>query len=482
MQVVQKQQDGLKHSFEVKIPAQVIALNVEKKLQEIAGQVNMPGFRPGKAPMTLLKQKYGPSVMGEVVDFTVRDSYNQALSDKKLRAAMAPKVEIKEFGENKDLVFNFDVEVLPEIALGDLSKIKLERIECLASDADVAEAIQKLSERHRGFADAPSGHVAADGDRVTLDFLGKVDGIAFAGGEAKGHQLTLGSGTFLPDFEKGVVGFKVGDSRDIPVAFPEQYHAPELAGKTAQFTITVHKIEAAAAAKADDELAKRLGFATLEDLQAAAKTQIGREYDQVARERNKKMLFDVLAETYAFDLPPGLVEQEFEAIWKQFQDAKAKGQVAEEDKDKSDDEMRDELTAIAERRVQLGLLLAEMGQHYKIDVSDDELRRAIMAQAQNYPGQEQKVIEYYSHNAQALMSLRGPLLEDKVIDFIYESANVTVKSMTKEDLFKVDDSAPKTAKKSAKVKKAAKTDGDEAASPQAAEEAPKPKKPKAKKE
>lgn len=477
MQVKQKQQDGLKHSFEVKIPASVIATNIETKLKEIANQVNIPGFRPGKAPMTLLKQKYGPSVMGEVVDFTVRDSYTKALTDNKLRAALAPKVEIKEFGDNKDLVFDFDVEVLPEIALGELAKINIERLECKATDADVDEALNKLSERHRGHADAPAGHAAVDGDRVTLDFLGKVDGTPFAGGEAKGYQLTLGSGTFLPDFEKGVLGFKVGDSRDIPVSFPEQYHAPELAGKTAQFTITVHKIEAAAPAAIDDELAKRLGFTTLDDLKAAAKTQIGREYEQVSRERNKKLLFDVLADAYEFALPPSLVEQEFDAIWKQFQDAKTKDQVAPEDKDKSDDEMRTELQDVANRRVRLGLLLAEMGQHYKIDVSDDELRRAIMAQAQNYPGQEQKVIEYYSHNAQALMSLRGPLLEDKVIDFIFESANVTVKSITKEDLFKVDDSAPKPAKKSAKVKK--ETAGDDTA---VADDAPKAKKPKAKKE
>lgn len=469
MQVLQKQQDGLKHSFEVKIAADIINLNIEKKLQEIANQVNIPGFRPGKAPMTLLRQKYGPSVMGEVVDTTVRDSYGKALEDKKLRPAMAPKVQIKEFGENKDLVFDFDVEVLPEIALGDLTKIQIERLECKATDADVTEALQKLSERHRAFADAPAGHAAADGDRVTIDFLGKVDGVAFAGGEAKGHQLTLGSGTFLPDFEKGVVGFKIGDSRDIPVAFPEGYQAQELAGKTAQFTITVHKIETPQMAAMDDELAKRLGFTTLDDLKAAAKTQISREYEQISRERNKKSLFDVLAEKFDFALPSGLVDQEFEAIWKQFEEAKTKGQVAEEDKEKSDDEMRTELRDIAERRVQLGLLLAEMGQHYKIDVSDDELRRAIMTQAQNYPGQEQKVIEFYSHNAQALMSLRGPLLEDKVIDFIFEAANVTVKSISKEDLFKAEDSPPRRAKKSAKVKATDNTDEDQ------------PKKPKAKK-
>ncbi|TAH32773.1 MAG: trigger factor [Alphaproteobacteria bacterium] len=474
MQVVQKEKQGLKHSFEVKIPRSVINQNIETKLQEISEKVTIPGFRPGKAPATLLKQKYGGSVMGEVVDFTVRDSYTKALEEKGLRAAAAPKVEIKEFGDDKDLVYTFDVEVMPEIKVKGLDKVKFEKIKCDVTDKDIDEALKTLSERHKASRELTEKRAAKTGDHVTIDFLGKVDGVAFEGGEAKGYKLHLGSGNFLPDFESGVVGISVGESKDIPVGFPAEYHAPNLAGKTATFTITVHKIEEEMEAKIDDELAKRLGFPSLDDLKEAAKTQIGREYDAVAREKNKKALFDVLHEEFDFELPQGLLEDEFKSIWKQFEEAKKNNQVAAEDKEKSDADMEKELRDIAERRVKLGLLLSEIGSHNKIEVSDDELRRAIIAEAQRYPGQEQKVVEFYSTQPQALMSIRGPLLEEKVIDFIFEVANVTVKSITKEDLFTADDSGKSSGKKSAKSSKKAESSGD-------AEEA-KPKAKKAKKE
>ncbi len=454
MQVVEKQKDGLKHSFEVKIPYKIISDNIDKKLVEIGEKVNVPGFRPGKAPMTMLKQRYGGSVMGEVIDITVRESYTKALSDKGLRPASQPKVEIKEYGDDKDLVYVFDVEIMPEIKLGDWSKIKFEKLVAAVTDADVDQALQTLSERHRGTVEVTEKRPAKTGDHVTLDFLGKVDGVPFPGGEAKGHVLVLGSGSFLPDFEAGVVGLSVGEVRDIDVKFPDQYHAPELAGKLAQFTITVHTIAQEGEAKIDDELAKRLGFAGLDDLKAAAKTQIGREYENVARERNKKSLFDVLFEKFDFELPQGMVNDEFAGIWKQFEDAKKKGQIADEDKGKSDDDMKSELRNIAERRVKLGLLLAEVGGHNKIDISDDELRRAIVTEAQRYPGQEQKVIDFYRNTPQALMSLRGPLLEDKVIDFILDAVNVTVKTVSREELFATDDSDAAAGEKSAKPKKA----------------------------
>ena len=478
MQVLQKQKDGLKHSFEIKIPAAVIEQNIEKKLQEIGERTNVPGFRPGKAPMTMLKQRYGGSVMGEVIDITVRDSYTKALEEKGLRAAAQPKVEIKQYGDNQDLVYTFDVEVMPEIDLGDFSKLKIERIKCDVSDSDVADALKTLSERHRGKRDLTTPRAAQTGDHVTIDFLGKLDGVPFQGGEGKGYTLHLGSGTFLPDFETGVVGFKVGETRDINVGFPAEYQAPNLAGKTAQFTITVHSIQEEADAAIDDELAKRLGFSTLDDLKAAAQTQIGREYESVARDRNKKQLFDVLFDAYDFELPAGMVEDEFKNIWQQFEDAKKRGAVAEEDKSKSDDDMKSELQNVAERRVKLGLLLAEVGSKNKIDVSDDELRRAIITEAQRYPGQEQRVIDFYRSTPNALMSLRGPLIEEKVIDFIFDVANVTIKSVSREDLFKPNDSDSGAGKKPAKKKEA--KSADAAGSGDA--EKPKAKAKKAKKE
>ncbi len=471
MQVVKKQSEGLKHSFEIKIPRAVINQNVETKLKEISEKVNIPGFRPGKAPMTMLKQRYGGSVMGEVVDFTVRDSYSKALQDNGLRAATQPKVEIKEFGDDADLVYTFDVEVMPQIKIQGLDKIKAVKIKCDPTDEDIDQAMNTLSQRQRPTKEITEKRAAKNGDHVTIDFLGKVGGIAFEGGEAKGYKLHLGSGSFLPDFEAGVVGLSVGEVKDIPVGFPSEYHAPNLAGKTATFTITVHKIEEEMAAEVNDEFAKTMGFASLDDLKAAARTQIAREFDSVAREKNKKSLFDGLEEQFDFELPSGLIEDEFNGIWKQFQDAKAKNQVAEEDKSKSDDEMKQELQAVAERRVKLGLLLSEIGQANKIDVSDDELRRAIIAEAQRYPGQEQKIVEFYSQTPQALMSLRGPLMEEKVVDFLFDVADVTVKSVSREELFSADDSSGTAAKKPAKKK----------AESKAAAEDSEDKKPKAKK-
>lgn len=453
MQVLQKEKDGLRHVYEIKVPAKTISQQIDKKLQELGTKVNVPGFRPGKAPATLLKQKYGPSVMGEVVDITVRESYSKALEEKGLRAATQPKVEVKDFGEDKDLVFSFDVEVLPEIKIGDVSKLKLEKIKADVTDADVDQALKTLSERYRGTREVTDGRAAKEGDHVTLDFLGKVDGVAFAGGEGKDYRLSLGSGTFLPDFEAGVVGFKAGESRDIDVKFPENYGHQDLAGKTAQFTITAHKIEEDTEATIDDELAKRLGFASLDDLKEAAKSQISKEYDSVAREKTKRTLFDMLNDEYDFELPQSLVNGEYDAIWGQFSEAKKNNQIAEEDKDKSDEDMQAELRDVAERRVRLGLLLSEIGNQNKIDVSDDELRRAIMAEAQRYPGQEQRVLDFYRSTPQALMSLRGPLLEEKVIDFILESATVTTKPVSKEELFAPAESDGEGAKKSAKSKK-----------------------------
>lgn len=451
MQIAEKLNEGLKREYHITVPAKQIEEQINTRLEEIGKEVQMPGFRPGKAPITLLKQKYGPSIMGEVLDITVRSSTSKAIEEKKLRAAGQPKIEIDDFGEGKDLKFKLSIEVLPEFKLMELSKLKLEKMKVPVSEEEVDSALKTLAQRNPATKEV--SRAAQKGDHVTLDFLGKVDGVAFQGGEAKGYTLVLGSGTFLPDFEKHVEGFKVGETRDIPVGFPAEYHSPDLAGKTAQFTITVHKIAEEIPGQVDDALAKNLGFESLKDLQEAAKTQIDREFTNVARDRLKRELFDMLADKHDFDLPPGLVDGEFENIWDQYKRAKEAGNLDPDDASKSEDEMKVSLRDIAERRVRLGLVIAEIGNVNKIDVSDDELRRAIMAEAGRFPGQEDKILNYFRQNPQAIGNIRAPLVEDKVVDYILEIADVTEKPATKDELFAPVETPSKEGKKSAKPKK-----------------------------
>ncbi len=455
MRVTEIDANGLKREFKVVIPAGQLETRMQDRLSEIARTIRMPGFRPGKVPLKLVRQKYGASVMGEVVEKAVSDGTQAAISEKGLRPALQPKVEITSYDQGTDLEFTVALEVLPDIAPMDFATISIEREKAAVPEAEVDEALARIAERNED--SAPVDRAAAAGDVVVIDFLGKQDGVAFPGGSAENYQLKLGSGTFIPGFEDQLLGKKAGDETVVEVTFPEAYGNDNLAGKGAQFEIKVHEVREPKAPVLDDEFAKKLGMETLDGLKQAVREEISRELDGLARLRVKRRLLDVLAANHDFPVPGTMVEQEFEAIWKQLEEDKAAGRTDPSDADKSEEELKGEYKSLAERRVRLGLLLAEVGRTNTVTVSQDDLNRALMAEARQFPGQEHLVFQYYRNNPEALDRLRAPIFEDKVIDFILELAQVAEKDVEAAELRKDPDAAEAAPADAAEPKKKAKT-------------------------
>ena len=434
MQVTEINAEGLKREFKVIVPAGHLETRMQDKLAEIAGQVSMPGFRPGKVPMTMVRKKYGPSVMGEILESAVNEGTGKAMTDANLRPAMQPKVEILNYAEGADLEFSVAVEILPEIAIMDFATVSLLRDKATVPDAEIDEALARIAERNE--TSEPVTRPAQDGDVVVIDFVGKQDGVAFPGGTADGYSLKLGSNTFIPGFEAQLVGKAAGDETVVEVSFPEGYGNEDLAGKPATFDVKVNEVRAPQAAAIDDELAKSVGLESLDALKQAVREEIGRSLDGLSRMRLKRALLDALAANHDFPVPPSMFDQEFEHIWKQVEADREAGRTDPSDAGKSEDELKAEYKTLAERRVRLGLLLAEVGRVNNITVNQDDLNRGIMAEARNYPGQEHMVLQYYQKNQEALENLRAPLYEEKVVDFILELATVTDKEISVEDLRK----------------------------------------------
>ena len=481
MQVTETSAEGLKRAYTIVVDAKDIEGRIDARIGEIAQTANLPGFRPGKVPLSLLKQRYGDSVMGEVLEEAVNTGTTQALTDNELRPAIQPKIEVTKFEKGEDLEYTVEVEVMPTIEATDFSKISLERLKVEPGDAEVQDAIQRLADAQKTFV-VEEGRKAADGDAVVIDFVGSVDGEEFEGGKAEDYTIELGSGTFIPGFEPQLVGSKAGDHVKVEVSFPEEYGAAELAGKQAVFEVDVKEVKVAETAAIDDAMAERMGLENLEALQTAIREQIGSDFDNVARTRMKRELLDQLADTHDFDVPEGMVDQEFEAIWQQIEQQRAAGNAEEEDADKSEDELKEEYRGIAERRVRLGLLLADVGEKNNIEVQQEEVNRAMAEQARQFPGQERQFVEFYQQNPEAMNQLRAPIFEDKVVDFVVELASVTERSVTADELMKEPEEAAKPKKKAKKKaapkKKAAKDEADGA--DEAAEDKP-AKKPAAKK-
>ncbi len=455
MQVTEINAEGLKREFKVVVPAGHLETRMQDKLTEIAGQVSMPGFRPGKVPMKMVRKKYGPSIMGEILENAVNEGTGKAMTDANLRPAMQPKVEIINYAEGADLEFSVAVEILPEITVMDLSTVSLVRDKAAVPDAEVDETLSRIAERNE--SSEPVTRAAQDGDVLVIDFVGKQDGIAFTGGTAEGYSLKLGSNTFIPGFEAQLVGKTAGEDAVVEVTFPEGYGNEDLAGKPATFDVKVTEVRAPQAATIDDELAKSVGLENLDALKQAVRDEISRALDGLSRMRLKRALLDALAAGHDFPVPPTMFEQEFDHIWKQVETDREAGRVDPSDAGKSEDELKAEYKTLAERRVRLGLLLAEIGRVNNITVNQDDLNRGIMAEARNYPGQEHMVLQYYQKNQEALESLRAPLYEEKVVDFILELAKITDKEISVEDLRKDPDdagSAP-AAEEPAKPKKKA---------------------------
>jgi trigger factor len=433
MQVTEVSNEGLKRQYKILVPANDISSQVDRRLGEIGKQARIAGFRPGKAPLSLLKKQYGQSLMGEILEKTVNESSQKTIADRGLRPASQPKVEIVKFGEGEDLEFSMDFEILPEIVPMDFSEIEIERLQVDITEPMVDETLQRVADQSRTRKPAPD-KAAEKGDVVVLDFIGKIDGKPFENGSAENYQLELGSNSFIPGFEDQLVGVKAGDTREVKVDFPAEYGAADLAGKAAVFDCTIKEVQTAEPRPIDDELAKATGFENLAAMRAAVRQRMEIEYSGMSRMRMKRQLLDKLAERADFAVPESLIEAEFNSIWQRVEEARKQGEKIEDE-----DKARQEYREIAVRRVRLGLLLAEIGRQNNIQVTPEEMNRAMSAEAQRYPGQEKQVVEFFQNNAQARDSLRAPLFEDKTVDFIFELAKVNQRNATREELAKDPD-------------------------------------------
>ena len=460
MQITETKSDGLSREFRVALPASEIEEKISHRLKEIARTAQLPGFRPGKVPVSILRKRYGHSVMGEILERAVNDSSQQALSEKGIRPAMQPEIEIDTFKDGADLEYTIAVETLPEIEPVDFSTIKLERWVTETDNKAVHEALKNLANANKSSLPVTSSRKSKSGDIVVIDFIGRVDGEEFPGGKADGYQLELGSGSFIPGLEDRLVGVKAGDHVEAHVKFPDEYGAEDLAGKDAVFDVNVKELREAIPAAIDDELAKKVGMEDLGKLKEAIAEEQAREFNSLARMSLKRTLLDRLSERHDFEVPEKLVTREFESIWAQYEEQKKAGE--ETDDGLSEDEQKEEFRDIAERRVRLGLLLAEIGQRNNIQVDQDEINTAITKEARHHPGQEQAVVDHFKDNPQALDQITAPLYEEKVVDFIIELASVKDKKSTLAKLMKaLEEDAAADKKKIPKKKAKAKTsDGD----------------------
>ena len=443
MNVTETLSDGLKRGFAITVPQAAIEQKRAAKLSEIGKNVRLPGFRPGKVPASIVKQRYGTAVMAEVLEESVNDAAQQVMDERGLRPAAQPKIEVKQMPETagQDLQFDLEVELLPEIAMPDFAALSLVRFKAEPAAEAVDAALAEIASRQEGKEPVTEDRGAIVGDTLTVDFLGKVEGVAFPGGTGTDMAVKLGGSGFIPGFSEGMEGMKVGEQRTIDVTFPEEYHAKDLAGKAATFELTAKTLEQSKPAALDDSLATTIGFESLDDLRQAVVQQIQREYDGVSRMRIKRDLLDALTKLADFPAPPSLVEQEFGQIWQRVEADMKADKLDDDDKGKDEATLKTEYRAIAERRVRLGLLLSEIGRANGIQVQPDELTRAMRAEAARYPGQEGAVLEFFRKNPQATDGLRGPIYEDKVIDFILELAKVEEQVVTAEAL-SADPSTP----------------------------------------
>ncbi|MFO1068182.1 MAG: trigger factor [Geminicoccaceae bacterium] len=453
MQVTQVAADGLKREFKVVVPAGEIESRVKSRLERLVKTVRVPGFRPGKAPLSLLKKQYGRAVMGEVLEEAVDQGSRQALEDGSLKPALRPKVEVTSFDEGKDLEFNLGVEVLPEVPAVELEGISLTRLVAEPEDERVEKGIENLAKARTKYAAPAEPRPAADGDQVVIDFEGFVDGVAFEGGKGEAFRLNLGSGTFIPGFEAQLVGAAAGEARDVNVTFPADYGKAELAGKAATFKVKVSEVLAPEAVTVDDAWATSLGFEDLADMRKHFRERVGREFANAGRLRLKRALLDHLAAAHDFPVPTGMVDLEFDAIWKQLTDEMQRTGQTFEGEGQTEEQAKAEYRAIAERRVRLGLILSDIGTKNEVRVEPQELQQAVIAQAQRFPGQERQVFEYFQKNAAALEQVRAPLFEDKVVDFIIARAKVEEKTVTPEELLRdpEDEAADAAAAKTAEA-------------------------------
>jgi trigger factor len=454
MQVTETKNEGLSREYTLAITASDFEKTVTERLEKLAKTIQLPGFRKGKVPVTLVRKKFGKDVMGEALDQAVNEAATKVMTDNELRPAIQPKLEIVKFEDGQDIECTMAVEVMPTIDLGDFSKIKVERQVVEANESDVDKTLERMAESYKSTTPLAKKRKSKSGDTVVIDFCGSVDGEEFPGGKAEDYALELGSNSFIPGFEDQLIGTNAGDELDVKVKFPEEYGAENLAGKDAVFACKVKEIQESKPSAIDDELAKKAGMEDLEALKKVIRDQHGQGFAEISKQKAKRVLLDALDAAYDYDLPPGLVEAEYDSIVKASEQAKEAGQDIDEDL--SDKEREAEYRSIAARRVKLGLLFAEVGRTNNIQVGQDDLQKAILKEAKNYPGQEQMVFKYYQENPEAMQSLSGPVYEEKIVDFILELADVKDVTVSVKALMADDDEDDKPKKKAAAKKAPAK--------------------------
>ena len=452
MQVTETLAEGLKHEFQISVPASDLDAKADARLVDLKEKVRLNGFRPGKVPVSHLKKVYGRSVMAETIDQTIRDTNSQIFTERGFRLATEPKITMpteEKAVENiltgkSDLNYTVSIEVVPAIALADFKSFTVEKPIVEVADADVDEAIKRIADQNRTYAAKAEGAKAETGDRVTISFKGTIDGTPFDGGTGENIQVVIGAGQFIPGFEEQLLGIGTGETRNLKVSFPKNYASEKLAGQPAEFETTATSIEAPQDTAINDEFAKTLGLESLDKLKQAARERLVAEFAGATRQRVKRMLLDRLDESYRFEAPPSLVEEEFNLMWKSIKAEMESSGKTFADEDTTEEAAKEEYHTIADRRVRLGLVLSEIGEKNKITVTDDEVSRAVIERARQMPGREKEVWDYYRNNANALAQLRAPIYEDKVVDFILELANVTEKKVSREELYK-DDETEKSA-------------------------------------
>lgn len=458
MQVTELKSEGLQRNYKVVVEAATLNEHMERELRAAGERVKIPGFRPGYIPMKVLQQRYGKSVQSDVIRQAINHATSDVIAQKKQRPAQMPKINIEDYKEGGDLTFTMAFEAFPEVPDIKYDKITLERKTFEITDADIDETSKTIAERAPAFERLKEGSKAAEGNVVLIDFKGTIDGVAFDGGTASDFRLELGSGQFIAGFEDQLIGAKEGEERDVKVTFPKDYPGDQVAGKDAVFAVTVKEIYSKEPSVIDDAFAKDRGFADLAALRDAIKQQMVREYDQVVRNQLKKQLFDILEEGNDFPLPKSMEDAEFNSIWERVKQAKAQGDESVADKD--DKELEKEYRAIAQRRVKLGLMLAEVGNRNKIQISREELNRAVMQQASQFPGQEKKVMEFYRTNPERIDDLRGPILEEKAVDFVLSKVKFNDKKVPLAELAPQDEEEEGSASQKKPAKKASKSEAE----------------------
>lgn len=451
MKVSETKSKGLNKEYKAVIPAADFEKEVDAKIDQIAKTTKLPGFRPGKAPKAMLKQKYRASVLGEVLDDMLKNAADEIIKNNKLRPAVMPEINLTVFGDGKDIEFDVVVEVLPEIKLGDFSKITLEKLTAEVPAEEVEKAIRYVAESRKETVKVEEDRSTKKGDFAVIDFVGSVNGEEFKGGKGSNYPLELGSGSFIPGFEDQLIGKKAGDKVDVKVTFPENYHAKDLAGKDAVFAVEIKEIREPKPVVIDDEFAKSLGEKDLDSLRAKVVERIKADYEVASKMKLKRALLDVLDKEYNFEVPSKLVDAEYDGIVKQYEQAKKYNQLDEYEKNKDEKDLLAEYKEIALRRVKLGLLLSEVGMAAKLTILPEDINKAIAAEAQKYPGQEKAVFDYYLKNKNAVEALKAPVFEEKIVEHVLSQVSLKEKTVTVEELYSFEEDK-KPAKKTAAKK------------------------------